>query len=115
MGAAGSTQGIGFGMLQGLAKAGADVVMHGLIAPEEAQRRTSAVEDEFGVKCAHSAANVMKPAEIRCDGHPIPRELPVRHLACFIQSAAHQDLGGTIALSTALGWQCIERQSRTKL
>ena len=53
-------------MLQGLARAGADVVMHGLIPPEEAQQRTADIEREFGVKCSHSAANVMKPAEIRC-------------------------------------------------
>ena len=53
-------------MLQGLAGAGADVVMHGLIPPEEAQQRTADIEQEFGVRCAHSAANVMKPAEIRC-------------------------------------------------
>lgn len=26
----------------------------------------TAVEGEFGVKCGHSAANVMQPAEIRC-------------------------------------------------
>lgn len=52
-------------MLQGLAKAGADVVMHGLITQEEAQQRTAAIEGEYGVRCGHSAANVMKPAEIR--------------------------------------------------
>ena len=62
---AGSTQGIGFGMLQGLAAAGADVVMHGLITQDEAQQRTAAIEGEPGVRCGHSAAPGMKPAEIR--------------------------------------------------
>ncbi|KAK9825658.1 hypothetical protein WJX81_006317 [Elliptochloris bilobata] len=61
----GSTQGIGLGMLRGLAQAGADVVMHGLAKPEELQAKVTAVEDEFGVKVGHSDANVMKPAEIR--------------------------------------------------
>lgn len=63
---AGSTQGIGFGMLQGLARAGADVVMHGLVTPDVAQEKQRAIESDFGVKCGHSAADVMKPAEIRC-------------------------------------------------
>lgn len=62
---AGSTQGIGLGMLQGLARAGADVVMHGLVTPEEARQKQAEIEGEYGVKCGHSAANVMKPAEIR--------------------------------------------------
>jgi len=53
------------GMLRGLAQAGCDVVMHGLAKPEELQAKVDAVESEFGVKCGHSAANVMKPAEIR--------------------------------------------------
>ncbi|EIE26165.1 3-hydroxybutyrate dehydrogenase [Coccomyxa subellipsoidea C-169] len=61
----GSTQGIGLGMLQGLARAGADVVMHGLVTPEQARQKQAEIEGEYGVKCGHSAANVMKPAEIR--------------------------------------------------
>ena len=52
-------------MLRGLAQAGADVVMHGLVSPEEANQKTKEVTNEFGVKCSHSSANVMKPAEIR--------------------------------------------------
>ena len=62
---AGSTQGIGLGMLEGLARAGADVVMHGLVSPEDAQKKQTNIEREFGVRCGHSAANVMQPAEIR--------------------------------------------------
>lgn len=67
---AGSTQGIGYGMLQGLAKAGADVVMHGLVTPEDARQKQAEIEEEFGVKCGHSAADVMKPAEIRYQAPP---------------------------------------------
>ncbi len=62
---AGSTQGIGLGMLRGLADAGADVVMHGLVSAEDAKARTADIAKEFGVQCRHSAADVTKPAEIR--------------------------------------------------
>lgn len=62
---AGSTQGIGFGMLKALAGAGADVVMHGLVAQDELDQKTKALKEEFGVKVGHSAANVRKPQEIR--------------------------------------------------
>ena len=37
----------------------------GLAKPEELQAKVQAVEGEFGIKCGHSDANVMKPAEIR--------------------------------------------------
>ena len=63
---AGSTQGIGLGMLRGLADAGADVVMHGLVTPEDAKAKTGEIASEFSVQCRHSAADVTKPAEIRC-------------------------------------------------
>lgn len=61
----GSTQGIGFAMLKGLAAAGADVVMHGLASPEELKSKTQQLSSEYGVKAGHSTANVRKPAEIR--------------------------------------------------
>ena len=53
------------GMLRGLAEAGADVVMHGLVTADEAKAKTSKIASEFGVQCRHSAADVTKPAEIR--------------------------------------------------
>ena len=53
------------GMLRGLAQAGADVMMHGLVTADEAQAKTSEIAREFGVQCRHSAADVTKPAEIR--------------------------------------------------
>lgn len=66
---AGSTQGIGFGMLKALAGAGADVVMHGLVSQDELDQKTKALKEEYGVKVGHSAANVRKPQEIRQDQH----------------------------------------------
>jgi hypothetical protein len=41
------------------------VVMHGLVTPEQAAKQQQAIQEEFGVKCGHSAADVTKPAEIR--------------------------------------------------
>ena len=58
---AGSTQGIGLGMLKGLAEAGADVVMHGLVPADEEKAKTSEIASEFGVQCQNGAANVTKP------------------------------------------------------
>ena len=61
----GSTQGIGLGMLKGLAKAGANVVMHGLLPAEEAEARCRGFRTEYKVQVGHSAADVTKPPEIR--------------------------------------------------
>ncbi len=52
-------------MLRGLAEAGADVMMHGLVTADEAKAKTSEIASKFGVQCRHSAADVTKPAEIR--------------------------------------------------
>ena len=65
---AGSTQGIGFGMIRGLAAAGADVVMHGLVEEKELKDKTAALAKEFDVRVGHSSANVRKPQEIRHAG-----------------------------------------------
>lgn len=62
---AGSSQGIGLGMLRALASAGADVVMHGLVSTDELKQKTDALHQEFGVKVGFSTANVRKPQEIR--------------------------------------------------
>eukprot|EP00891_Asterochloris_glomerata_P009061 jgi/Astpho2/9061/fgenesh1_pm.00133_%23_42_t len=62
---AGSTQGIGFGMIRGLAAAGADIVMHGLVDEKELKDKTAALAKEFDVRVGHSSANVRKPQEIR--------------------------------------------------
>ena len=62
---AGSTQGIGFGVLRGLASAGANVVMHGLVGPKEFEEKVGSMQEEFGVKVGHSTADVRNPQEIR--------------------------------------------------
>ena len=67
----GSSQGIGFGILRGLAAAGADVVMHGLVEPQEFRAKVDGIKNEFGVKVGHSAADVRRPQEIRYFLHPI--------------------------------------------
>lgn len=64
---AGSTQGIGFGVLRGLAAAGADVVMHGLVGPQEFEEKVGSLKEEFGVRVGHSSADVRQPQEIRCN------------------------------------------------
>jgi 3-hydroxybutyrate dehydrogenase len=64
--AVGSTQGIGYGILRALAGAGATTVMHGLVPEAELRHKAAEVAREFGVETGVSAANVMKPAEIRC-------------------------------------------------
>ena len=52
-------------MLRGLAAAGADIVMHGLVEGKELQDKTTALHKEFGIRVGHSSANVRKPQEIR--------------------------------------------------
>lgn len=52
-------------MLKGLAQAGANVVMHGLLPAEEAASRCKELEAEYKVKVGHSAADVTQPQEIR--------------------------------------------------
>ena len=42
------------------------MVMHGLVTPEDAKAKTGEINSEFSVQCRHSAADVTKPAEIRC-------------------------------------------------
>ena len=61
----GSSQGIGFGILRGLASAGADVVMHGLVGPKEFEEKVGPIKEEFGVQVGHSNADVRQPREIR--------------------------------------------------
>lgn len=63
---AGSTQGIGLGMLKGLAQAGANVVMHGLLPEAEAATRIKELEKQYKVKVGFSDADVTSPQAIRC-------------------------------------------------
>ena len=90
---AGSTQGIGMGMLRGLAEAGADVMMHGLVTADEAKSKTAEIANEFGVQCRHSAADVTKPAEIRycsLDSNQQCRRRCVRNVSAHaVMAASH--------------------------
>ena len=55
-------------MIRGLAAAGADIVMHGLVDEKELKDKTAALAKEFDVRVGHSSANVRKPQEIRHAG-----------------------------------------------
>ena len=60
----GSTSGIGLAIARALAAEGADVVINGFGKPEEIEAARSGIERDFGVRCAHSPADMTKPAEI---------------------------------------------------
>ena len=85
----GSTQGIGFGVLRGLASAGADVVMHGLIGPQEFEAKVGSMQEEFGVKVGHSSADVRNPGEIRQATHKICLRTPFSHRLGYCKSDLH--------------------------
>ncbi|MDE2356020.1 MAG: 3-hydroxybutyrate dehydrogenase [Alphaproteobacteria bacterium] len=60
----GSTSGIGLAIARALAKAGADVMLNGFGAPEDIAKTVAGIQSEFGVRCAHSDADMTKPDEI---------------------------------------------------
>jgi 3-hydroxybutyrate dehydrogenase len=60
----GSTSGIGLACARALAREGADVVINGFGEPEAIERTRAAIEEEFGVRCLHSPADMTRPAEI---------------------------------------------------
>jgi 3-hydroxybutyrate dehydrogenase len=60
----GSTSGIGLGIARALAREGANVVLNGFGNPAEIEAARAGIEAEFGVKAAHSPADMTKPAEI---------------------------------------------------
>jgi 3-hydroxybutyrate dehydrogenase len=59
----GSTSGIGLAMARAFAKEGANVVLNGFGKPEDIETTRTAIESEFGVKAAHSPADLTKPDE----------------------------------------------------
>lgn len=59
----GSTSGIGLGMAQGLADAGANIVMNGFGDQEEIEAHRQDLEDR-GVKAIYNGADMTKPEEI---------------------------------------------------
>jgi 3-hydroxybutyrate dehydrogenase len=60
----GSTSGIGLAIARAFAEDGANVVLNGFGKPDEIERERSAIEAEFGVEAAYSAADMTKPDEI---------------------------------------------------
>ncbi|HEY2048708.1 MAG TPA: 3-hydroxybutyrate dehydrogenase [Caulobacteraceae bacterium] len=60
----GSTSGIGLAIARALAAQGADIVLNGFGKAEEIEAARGGIEREFKVRCAHSAADMTKPAEI---------------------------------------------------
>jgi 3-hydroxybutyrate dehydrogenase len=60
----GSTSGIGLGIARALAAAGANVVLNGFGPPDEIARIEVAIETDFGVKAAYSAADMALPDAI---------------------------------------------------
>lgn len=60
----GSTSGIGLAILRSLAEAGANVVMNGFGDAAAIEAARAAVEQDFGVKCSYSPADMTKPEQI---------------------------------------------------
>ena len=60
----GSTSGIGAGIAQAMAKAGAGIVLNGFGDKAGIEQQRAALEKEHGVKAIYSAADMTKPAEI---------------------------------------------------
>jgi 3-hydroxybutyrate dehydrogenase len=60
----GSTSGIGLAYARAFASAGANVVINGFGAPADIEKERSAIETDYKVKAAYSAADMTKPAEI---------------------------------------------------
>ena len=61
----GSTSGIGLGIAEALAGAGADIVLNGFGEPAEIERRCAELAEKHGVRALYVAADMAKPAEIR--------------------------------------------------
>ncbi len=60
----GSTSGIGLGIARAFASAGVDVMLNGFGEEAEIERTRRAIETDFAVKAAFSAADMSKPADI---------------------------------------------------
>ncbi len=61
----GSTSGIGVGIATALAAEGSDIVLNGFGDAAEIERLRAGLADTHGVRAAHVAADMAKPAEIR--------------------------------------------------
>ncbi|MGO4171654.1 3-hydroxybutyrate dehydrogenase [Bosea sp. TAF32] len=60
----GSTSGIGLAYARALAAEGANLVINGIMPPADAEKLSTDLEKEFGVKVLFSPADMTKPAEI---------------------------------------------------
>ena len=60
----GSTSGIGFGVAQGLAKAGANIVLNGLGDAAEIEKNRAELESTAGTKVIFNGADMTKPEQI---------------------------------------------------
>ncbi|HEY2136054.1 MAG TPA: 3-hydroxybutyrate dehydrogenase [Xanthobacteraceae bacterium] len=60
----GSTSGIGLGIAQALAEAGANVTINGFGDKAAIEAERSGIEKKYGVKASYSPADMSKPAEI---------------------------------------------------
>ncbi len=61
----GSTSGIGLGFAEGLAQAGANVMLNGFGDAAEIEKERARLESEHGVKVLYNGADMTKPEEIR--------------------------------------------------
>jgi 3-hydroxybutyrate dehydrogenase len=61
----GSTSGIGAGIADALAAAGADIVLNGFGEPSAIERQRAELAEKRGVRALYIAADMAKPAEIR--------------------------------------------------
>ncbi len=61
----GSTSGIGLAIARAFAKEGANVTINGFGEASAIETERAAIEKDFGVKAAYSAADMTKPQEIR--------------------------------------------------
>lgn len=59
----GSTSGIGLGLAEGLAKAGADIMLNGFGPPDAIEKERAGIES-FGVRCAYNDADMTQPDQI---------------------------------------------------
>ena len=60
----GSTSGIGLGIARALAAQGANITINGFGDKDAIEKERAAIESDFKVKAAYSAADMTKPAEI---------------------------------------------------
>jgi 3-hydroxybutyrate dehydrogenase len=60
----GSTSGIGLAIARALAGEGVNIMLNGFGAPAEIETLRTSLESEFGVKAAHSGADMTKPDQI---------------------------------------------------